>query len=84
VKLPGVARKLARRTMGMARAQPITPAALHALAAREPILVIGVGVLRAGTADPRLPGEQRAASLGSLASVIADVPRSHPIILHCG
>ncbi len=68
----------------MSRAQPIAPEALHALAAREDVLVIGVAVVRSGTQDPRLPGEQRVASLMSLARVVADVPRQRAIVLHCG
>lgn len=84
MKLPAGARKFARRTMGMGRSQPIAPEALHELAAREDVLVISVGMVRPGTTDPRLPGEQRTASLASLATVLEDVPHTRPIILHCG
>lgn len=84
MKLPAAARRLARRTIGMARAQPIAPDALHELAKREEVLVIGVAVVRSGTPDSRLPGEQRVASLFTLASVVADVPRQRAIVVHCG
>lgn len=84
MKLPAAARRLTRRTIGMGRASAISPEALHALAASEAVLVIGVGVVRPGTSDPRLPGEQRVASLRSLASVVAEVPRQRAIVLHCG
>ncbi len=84
MKLPATARRLTRRSIGMSRAQAITPEALHDLSGREHVLVIGVGMLRAGSQDPRLPGEQRTASLITLASVIEDVPRSRAIVLHCG
>jgi hypothetical protein len=81
MKLPANVRRLTRVTMGMGRAEPIAPAALHAL---DNPLVIGVGMVRAGSRDPRLPGEQRVASLLTVANVVADVPRSRPIVLHCG
>ena len=61
IKLPAAARRLTRRSIGMSRAQPIAPEALHDLAQREEVLVIGVGLVRPGTQDPRLPGEQRVA-----------------------
>ena len=69
---------------GIGRSEPISPEALMTLAARESVLVIGVGMVAAGTVDPRLPGEQRTASLLTLASVVADVPRQRAIALHCG
>ena len=50
------------------------------LAAREPVVVIAVGMIAVGG----LPGEQRAASLSTLAEVVADVPRERAIVLHCG
>jgi len=84
VKIPAVARRLTRRTLGMSRARAITPEALHDLAAREPVIVVGVGMVRAGSTDPCLPGEQRVASLLSLQTVLADVPRQRAIVLHCG
>jgi hypothetical protein len=84
VKLPAGARRLARRTIGIGRAEPISPTALHVLASRDDVVVIGVGILGAGAIDPRLPGEQRTASLASLPSVVADLPRERAIVLHCG
>jgi hypothetical protein len=81
VKLPAGARRLAQRAIGLSRARPITPNAVRDL---EDVLVVGVGVVSAGSTDARLPGEQRAASLGSLARVLADVPRQRAIVLHCG
>ncbi len=83
MKVPARLRRLTLRSLGMGRASSLTPAALHALAVREPVIVIGVGVVGAGTTDPRLPGQQRTASLFSLASVVADLPRQHAIVLHC-
>lgn len=84
MKLSARTRRLARRTIGLGGAASITPEALHALAAREPVVVVGVGVTGPGARDPRLPGEQRTASLFSLAQVVADVPRERAIVLHCG
>lgn len=84
MRLPASVRRLARRSLGMGRVAAIAPEALHALAAREPVIVVGVGVVGPGVLDPRLPGDQRTASLFSLATVLADVPRAHPIVLHCG
>jgi len=84
MRLPGSLRRLTRRSLGMGRVAAIAPAALYELAAREPVIVVGVGVVAPGSIDPRLPGEQRTASLFSLATVLADVPRSQPIVLHCG
>jgi hypothetical protein len=65
----------------MSRARSITPEALHDL---EDVIVIGVGVVKPGTTDPRLPGEQRVASLLTLSTAVADVPRQRAIVLHCG
>lgn len=84
MKLPAVARQLTRRSMGMGKAPPITPADLQQLASVERVIVIGVGLLRAGATDPRLPGEQRVASLLTLAKVVEDLPREQAIALHCG
>lgn len=70
--------------MGMGKARPITPADLQQLASVERVIVIGVGLLRAGATDPRLPGEQRVASLLTLAKVVEDLPREQAIALHCG
>jgi hypothetical protein len=68
----------------MAKAPAIAPVDLQALAEREPVVVIGVGVLSPGAIDPALPGDQRTASLRTLADVVADVPRARAIVLHCG
>ena len=84
MKLPAGARRLARRSIGMGRAQPISPTALHDLASHDDVVVIGVGIVGPGAIDPRLPGEQRTASLSSLANVVADLPRERAIVLHCG
>jgi len=84
MKLPAGARRLARASIGIGRARSITPTALHDLAAREAVVVIGVGIVGSGAIDPRLPGQQRAASLRSLAGVVADLPRQRAIVLHCG
>lgn len=84
MKLPLVARKLTRRAIGVGKARSITPEELHALARDEDVIVIGVGIVTAGPLDSRLPGTQRAASLLSLKSVVADVPRQQAIALHCG
>jgi hypothetical protein len=84
MKVPSIARRATRRMMGMGRAPSIAPLELHALAAREPVVIVAVGIARAGGVDPQLPGEQRTASLMTLAEVVADVPRDRPIVLHCG
>jgi hypothetical protein len=84
MKLPSFARDLTRKTIGSGSAPSITPEELHELAEHEPVVVIGVGIVRAGTTDTRLPGTQRVASLLSLSSVVADLPRQHAIALHCG
>ena len=81
MKLPAGIRSLSRRALGMGRAEAIAPEQLAALA--EP-LVVGVGLVRDGVIDSRLPGEQRTASLLTLARVVADVPKQRPIVLHCG
>ncbi|HEY5923758.1 MAG TPA: hypothetical protein VIV11_18880, partial [Kofleriaceae bacterium] len=84
VKLPAAARGFTRRAIGVGAAQPIAPAALAELASREPVIVIGVGMVGAGALDPRLPGEHRVASLVSLADAVADLPKQRAIVLHCG
>lgn len=68
----------------MGKALSIAPQELRTLAARESVVVIGVGVVSPGAIDPGLPGEQRTASLMTLARVVADVPRERAIVLHCG
>ena len=83
MKLPAAARRLMRRSIGAGRAPSISPETLHELAEREPVVVIGVGILRPGVIDPRLPGEQRVASLVTLARVVEDLPRQRAIALHC-
>ena len=75
---------MTRRSLGMGKAQSIEPQELQALAAREPVVVVAVGLVRPGVIDPQLPGEQRAASLVTLATVVANVPHDHAIVLHCG
>jgi hypothetical protein len=84
VKIPTIARELTRKSIGLGKSKSVTPEDLRDLAAREPVVVIGVGMVRAGSTDPRLPGTQRVASLLTLSSVVADVPRQHAIVLHCG
>lgn len=84
MKLPAIARDLTRRSLGMGKARSITPTDLQQLASVERVVVIGVGLLRAGATDPRLPGEQRVASLLTLAKVVEDLPRQQAIAMHCG
>jgi hypothetical protein len=84
MKIPARFRQLTRRTLGMGAAESIDPEELQELAAREPVVVVGIGLVRDGSTDARLPGEQRTASLVNLTSVLADVPRDRPIVLHCG
>ena len=84
MKIPASLRRLTRRSLGIGRAEPIAPDALHALARREPVVVIAVGIVAPGATDPRLPGEQRTASLRTLAAAVADLPRERAIVLHCG
>jgi hypothetical protein len=84
MKLPPSLRNLTRKVIGSGSARPITPTELAALAAREPVLTIAVGVVRRGAPDPALPGEQRGATLGTLAAMVAGEPRDRPIVLHCG
>lgn len=81
MKLPAAVRDLSRRALGMGRAEAIAPDQLAALV--DPV-VVGVGIVRDGAIDPRLPGEQRTASLVTVARVVADVPKQRPIVLHCG
>ena len=83
-KLPPRARQLTRKTFGMGEARSIAGIALQALAASERVIVIGVGNVTAGGFDRRLPGEQRTASMLTLASVVADLSREQPIVTHCG
>jgi hypothetical protein len=84
MKIPARLRQLTRRTLGMGAAESLDPEGLHELAAREPVIVVGIGLVRPGAIDARLPGEQRTASLVNLSSVLADVPKDRPIVLHCG
>ena len=84
MKLPASMRAMTRKAIGIGSAEPITPTALHALAAREPVLTIAVGVVRPGAVDPALPGEQRSATLGTLAAIVAGESRQRAIVLHCG
>lgn len=84
MKLPAPLRTLTRKVIGSASAPSISPAELHVLAAAEPVLTIAVGVLRPGEPDPALPGEQRTATLVTLAGVVAGEPHDRPIVLHCG
>lgn len=84
MKLPSMFRDLGRRATGSGRAASISPEALRELAEQEDVVVIGVGLVRAGARDARLPGAQRAASLLDLASVVGDLPRQQAIVLHCG
>jgi hypothetical protein len=83
VKLPAGVRRLTRRSIGVGRARSISPEALDELARSEDVVVIGVGIVRPGTIDPRLPGEQRVASLMTLARIVQDLPRQRAIALHC-
>jgi hypothetical protein len=84
IKLPSAVRGLTRRAIGMATATSISPGALRELSARESVVVIGVGIVRPGATDPRLPGSQRVASLLNLESVVGDLPKQQAIVLHCG
>ena len=68
----------------MGKAPAMAPMELQALAVREPVVVVAVGVISAGAIDPGLPGEQRTASLRTLVDVVSDVPRERAIVLHCG
>ena len=84
MKLPTAVRQVTRTMIGVRAAEPIGPAQLQALARREDVVVVAVGMLAAGHIHAALPGEQRAASLASLATVLADVPHDRAIVLHCG
>lgn len=84
MKLSAGARRFTRKSIGLGGARAISPSALEELAHREAVVVIGVGILRAGATDPRLPGEQRVASLLTLARTVKDLPRQRAIVLHCG
>ena len=80
MKLPARIRQLTRTAIGLQRSEAITPAELQAAAAREAVLVVTLG----RASDPRLPGEQRTASLGNVAQICAGVPRDRLIVAHCG
>ena len=84
MKLPPSLRRMTRKALGMGSAVAIAPSALRELAARESVLTIAVGVLQPGSIDPALPGEQRSATLGTLAAVVANESRQRAIVLHCG
>jgi hypothetical protein len=84
LKVPPTARQLTRRLLGMGKAPSISPLELAAMVRTESVVVVAVGIARDGRIDPQLPGEQRVASLGTLAQVVADVPRDRPIVVHCG
>ena len=84
MKLSAGARRVTRKSIGLGRALSISPDALEELARRETVVVIGVGIVRMGATDPRLPGEQRVASLLTLARTARDLPRERAIVLHCG
>ena len=84
MKLPSRIRQLTRTAIGLRKSEPITPEALHALAAREEVLVLSVGMLSNGGMDDRLPGEQRAASLTNLAAAVEGVPKTRAVVTHCG
>lgn len=84
MKLPGRLRQLARTAIGLRKSEPITPSELQALAAREEVVVLSVGMMSNGPVDERLPGVQRSASLSNLATVLADVPKHRAIVTHCG
>lgn len=84
LKLPSRVRQLTRATIGLRGAESIDPEALQTLAASQPVLLIGIGNMTAGVTDPRLPGEQRTASLLGLAAAVADIPKDRVIVTHCG
>ena len=84
MKLPGRIRSLTRTAIGLRKSEAISPEDLHALAAREEVLVLSVGMLSNGGVDERLPGEQRATSLTNLASAVEGVPKTRAIVTHCG
>jgi predicted dinucleotide-utilizing enzyme len=84
MKLPSAIRQLTRTAIGLRKSEAITPVELQALAAREDVLVLSVGMLSNGGKDDRLPGEQREASLSNLAHAVAGVPKTRAIVTHCG
>lgn len=84
MKLPSTIRQLTRTAIGLRKSEAITPVELQALAAREDVLVLSVGMLSNGGIDDRLPGEQRATSLAKLADAVAGVPRTRAVVTHCG
>ena len=81
MKLPSRIRQLARTAIGLRKSPSISPEALQAL---PDVLVLSVGSVRPGPIDERLPGEQRGVSLVGLAEAVADVPKTRPIVTHCG
>ncbi len=84
LKLPTRVRQITRATIGLRGAASIDPEALQTLAGSQRVLLLGIGNVSAGATDPRLPGEQRAASLFGLAAAVADVPKDRVIVTHCG
>ena len=84
MKLPAAIRQLTRTAIGLRKSEGISPEELQALAARENVLVLSVGMLSKGGIDDRLPGEQRAVTLANLAASVANEPRDRPIVTHCG
>jgi len=84
MKLPAAIRQLTRTAIGLRKSEAISPEELQALAARENVLVLSVGMLSNGGVDERLPGEQRAVSLTNLAASVANEPKDRPIVTHCG
>ena len=84
MKLPAAVRQLTRTAIGLRKSEGISPEELQALAARENVLVLSVGMVSNGGIDERLPGEQRAASLTNLAASVANEPKDRLIVTHCG
>jgi predicted dinucleotide-utilizing enzyme len=84
MKFPSQLRRLTRTAIGLRKSEAISPEELHALAAREDVLVLSVGILGDGVIDDRLPGEQRGTSLGGLATAVVNVPKHRAIVTHCG
>ena len=77
-------RQLTRNAIGLGKSESISPEDLHALAARENVLVLSIGHYFMPSIDPRLPGEQRAVMLRDLAATVDGVPKDRPIITTCG
>jgi predicted dinucleotide-utilizing enzyme len=84
MKLPSSVRKITRLGLGLRKSEGISPTELQALAAREDVLVLSVGMLSNGGIDERLPGEQRTTSLANLAATVAGVSKARSIVTHCG